>query len=210
MSLELLCCMHVWSGLLCITLSANKLQSWKWLCMWRSGGVDGMLPRQQKEHVESISSYGFAILYIIYIILYIIYIIFYIQSCLPMCFSCSTNPLVNIPFSLPRQSSPVVLYPISSHVVCRRDSNDTASGAFRQDLSNHAKMLPLGQSRNVVIYKCAYAKHHSQSGGCEFDLPYLLFLSAWSHFTRQACSSTLWVATCMISLTTVCWLAVMY
>ena len=56
-------------------------------------------------------------------------IIFHIQSCLPMCFSCSTNLLVNIPFSLPQQSSPVVLYPSSSLVVCRRDSNDTASAA---------------------------------------------------------------------------------
>ena len=75
-------------------------------------------------------------------------IIYHIQSCLPMCFSCSTNLLVNIPFSLPQQSSPVVLYPSSSRVICRRDSNNTASGTFRQDLSNHAKMPHLGQSHN--------------------------------------------------------------
>ena len=98
-------------------------------------------------------------------------IIFHVQSCLPMCFSCSTNLLVNIPFSLPQQSSPAVLYPSSSRVVCRQDSNDTASGAFRQDLSNHAKMLHPSQSHNVVIYKRAYVNHDSRLGGCEFDLP---------------------------------------
>ena len=127
-------------------------------------------------------------------------IIFHIQLCLPMCFSCSTNVLVNIPF--PQQSSPAVLYPSSSRVVCRRDSNDTTSDAFRQDLSNHAKMPHPGQLHNVVIYKCAYVKHDSQSGGCEFDLPNGPFLSPWSHFTRQTYSSMLWAAVCVISLTT--------
>ena len=104
-------------------------------------------------------------------------IIFHIQSCLMMCFSCSMKLLVNIPFSLPQQSSPVVLYPSSSHVVCRRDSNDTASGAFRQDLGNHAKMPHLDQSHNVVIYQHAYVKCDSRSGGCEFNLPNHPFLS---------------------------------
>ena len=77
-----------------------------------------------------------------------------------MCFSCSMNLLVNIPF-LPQQSSPAVLYPSSSRVVRRRDSNVTASSAFRQDLSNHAKMQHLGQSHNVVIYMHTYVKHDS-------------------------------------------------
>ena len=72
--------------------------------------------------------------------------IFHILSCLPMCFNFSMNLLVNIPFSLPQKSSPVVLYTSSSRVVCRRDSNDTASSAFRQDLSNNAKMPHPGQS----------------------------------------------------------------
>ena len=128
-------------------------------------------------------------------------IIFHIQSCLPMCFSCSTNLLVNILFSLTQQYSPAVLYPNSSRVVRHWDSNDTAPGPFRQDLSNHAKMPHPGQS-HVIIYKCAYIKHDSQSGGCEFDLPNRLFLSPWSHFTRQTYSSMLWAAACVISLTT--------
>ena len=122
-------------------------------------------------------------------------IIFHIQLCLPMCFSCSMNLLVNIP-------SPAVLYRSSSHVVCHRDSNDTASGAFKQDLSNHTEMPHPGQSHNVVIYKCAYVKHDSRLGGCEFDLPNCPFLSLWSHFTCQTYSSMLWSATCVISLTT--------
>ena len=77
-------------------------------------------------------------------------IIFHIQSCLTMCFSCSTNLLVNIPFSLPQQSSPAVLYPSSSHVVCHWDSNNTAPGAFRQDLSNHAKMPHPHQTQFMI------------------------------------------------------------
>ena len=129
-------------------------------------------------------------------------IIFPIQSCLPMCCSCNTNLLVNIPFSLPQQSSPAVPYPYLSCVVRHRDSNDTAPGAFRHDLSNHAKMPHPGQSHNVVIYKSAYVKHDSRSGGCEFDLPNRPFLSPWSHFTRQTYSSTLWAAACVISLAT--------
>ena len=118
-------------------------------------------------------------------------IIFHIQSCLPMCFSCSTNLLVNIPFSLPQQSSPAVLYPSLSRVICRQDSNDTASGAFRQDLSNQAKMPHPGQSHNVIIYKRAYVKHNSRLGGWEFNLPNCQFLSPWSHFTCQTYSSML-------------------
>ena len=51
------------------------------------------------------------------------------------------------------------------------------SGTFRQDLYNHAKMLHLGHSHNVVIYMRADAKHNSRSGGCEFDLPNCPFLS---------------------------------
>ena len=103
-------------------------------------------------------------------------IIFHIQPCLPMCFSCSTNLLVNIPFSLLQQSSPGVLYTSSSHVVHHRDSNDTASNAFRQDLSNHAKMPHPSQLHNVVIYKRTYLKQNSRLGGCKFDLPNRLFL----------------------------------
>ena len=82
------------------------------------------------------------------------------------------------------------------------DSNITPSGAFRQDLSNHATMPHPGQSHNVVIYMRDYIKHDSWSGGCEFDLPNCLFLSPWSHFTRPTYSCTLWAATCMISLAT--------
>ena len=126
-------------------------------------------------------------------------IIFHTQSCLPMCFSCSTNLLLNILFSLPQQSSPAVLYLSSSRVVHHRDSNDTALGAFMQDLSNHAKMPYLGHSHNVIIYKCAYVKHNSWSGGCEFDFSNRPFLSPWSHFIRQTYSSTLWAAACVIS-----------
>ena len=62
-------------------------------------------------------------------------IIFHIQLCLSMCFSCSTNLLVNIPFSLPQQSSPAVLYPSSSRVVRRRDSNDFIS--FLEKIFTH-------------------------------------------------------------------------
>ena len=50
------------------------------------------------------------------------------------------------------------------------------SGAFRQDLYNHAKMSHPGQLHNVVIYMRAEAKHDSRSGGCEFDLPNPPFL----------------------------------
>ena len=94
-----------------------------------------------------------------------------------MCFSCSMNLLVNIPFSLPQQSSPAVMYPSLSRVVRRRDSNNTPSRAFRQDLSNHAKMPHPGQSHIMVIYKRTYVKHDLESGGCEFNLPNRPFLS---------------------------------
>ena len=130
-------------------------------------------------------------------------IIFHIQSCLPVCFSCSMNLLLNIPFlsSTIFSSGPVPKL-VSSRVMRRQDSNVTVSGAFRQDLSNHAKMPHPGQSHNVVIYMRAYVKHDSQLGGCEFDLPNRLFLSPWSHFTRQTYSCTLWAAACVISLAT--------
>ena len=147
-------------------------------------GGDSIPPRQQKN------TWNQFLLMVSQI--YRLDIIFHIQSCLPMCFSCSTNLLVNIPFSLPQQSSPAVLYPSSSCVVGRWDSNDTASGAFRQDLGNHAKMPHPGQSHNVVIYKHTYVKHDSWSGGCEFNLP----------------SHTLWAAACVISLTTTDYISV--
>ena len=51
------------------------------------------------------------------------------------------------------------------------------SGAFRQDLYNHAKVPHPGQSHNVVIYMCTDVKHDSRLGGCEFNLPNRLFLS---------------------------------
>ena len=78
---------------------------------------------------------------------------------------------------LPQLSSPAVLYTSSSLVVRRQDSNVIASGAFRQNISNHAKMPHPGQSHNLVIYMRAYVKHNSRSGGCEFDLPNRPFLS---------------------------------
>ena len=128
-------------------------------------------------------------------------IIFHIQLYLLMCFSCSMNLLVNIPF-LPQQSSPAVLYPSLSLVVRHRDSNVTAFSAFRQDLSNHAKMPHPGQLHNVVIHMCTYVKHDSLLGWCDFDFPNRLFLSPWSHFTHQTYSCTLWAAACVISLAT--------
>ena len=51
------------------------------------------------------------------------------------------------------------------------------SGAFRQDLYNHAKIPHPGQSHNVVIYMRADIKHNSRLGGCEFDLPNHPFLA---------------------------------
>ena len=119
-----------------------------------------------------------------------------------MWFSCSTNLLVNIPFSLPQQSSPAVLYPSSSRVVRHRDSNDAASGAFRQDFSIHAKMPHQGQSHNVIIYKRTYVKHDSRSGGCEFDLPNRPFLSCPDLILHARHIFEHWAAACVISLAT--------
>ena len=59
-----------------------------------------------------------------------------------------------------------------------------------------------GQSHNVVIYMCAYIKHDSWSGGCEFDLPNRPFLSPWFHFSCQTYSGMLWADACMIYLAT--------
>ena len=103
-------------------------------------------------------------------------IIFHIQSCRPMCFSCSTNLLINIPFP---SSTIFSSGPIPKLVSCRVSPRlkRIASGAFRQDLSNHAKIPHPSQSQNVVIYMRTYVKHDSRSGGCEFDLPNRPFLS---------------------------------
>ena len=163
-------------------------------CKYERSGETVYLLGNKKEHVESISSYGFANIQAWYNLSYTVVSADVLQL--------QYDLLINIPFSLPQQSSPVVLYPSSSRVICHRDSNDTAPGTFRQDLSNHAKMPHLGQSHNVIIYKRAYVKYDSWSGGCEFDLPNRPFLSTWSHFTCQTYSSMLWAAACVISLVT--------
>ena len=89
----------------------------------------------------------------------------------------------NIPFS-----SPTIFFSSPTHklVSCRvspRLKMLSPSGAFRQDLYNHAKMPHPGQLHNVVIYIRADIKHDSRLGECEFDLPNCPFLLPWSHFT---------------------------
>ena len=83
-------------------------------------------------------------------------VIFQIQSCLPICFSCSTNLSVNIPFSLPQQSSPAVLYPSSSRVVRRRDSNDFISLKNEYILKSGHKALKCferrGKEEKTVLF----------------------------------------------------------
>ena len=86
----------------------------------------------------------------------------------------------------------------------KRWSEETLSpsGAFKQDLYDHAKVPHPGQSHSVVIYMLTYIKHNSRSGGCEFDLPNRPFFLPWSHFTRQTYSCALWAAACVIYLAT--------
>ena len=107
----------------------------------------------------------------------------------------------NIPFSSSTISSSPTPKLVSCHALPRLKTLSD-SGAFKQDLYNHAKMPHPGQSHNVVIYIHANAKHDSRSGGYEFDLPNHPFLSPLSHFTCQTYSCTLWAAMCMISLAT--------
>ena len=83
----------------------------------------------------------------------------------------------NIPFS---SSTIFSSSPTPKLVSCRvlpRLKMLSDSGAFRQDLYNHAKMPHPGLSHNVLIYMCADVKHNSRLGGCEFDLPNHPFLS---------------------------------
>ena len=115
----------------------------------------------------------------------------------------TTLSFFQFPFCL-QQSSLSVLHPSSFLVVRHQDSKRRLfPGASRQDLNNHTKILHPGQSHNLVIYmrtSVLVVKHDSRSGGCEFDLPNRLFLSPWSHFTRQTYSCTLWASACVISL----------
>ena len=70
----------------------------------------------------------------------------------------------NIPFSSSTifSSSPTPKL-ISCHASPRLKML-SPSGAFRQDLYNHAKMPHPGQSHNVVIYMHVDVKHDSRSG----------------------------------------------
>ena len=83
----------------------------------------------------------------------------------------------NIPFSSSTIFSSSPTPKLISCCASPRLKTLSDSGAFRQDLYNHAKMQHPSQSHNVVIYMHTDIKNDSRSGGCEFDLPNRLFLS---------------------------------
>ena len=95
------------------------------------GGWYASSATERKEHVESISS---------------------VEGGQPSFYT------ENIPFS---SSTIFSSSPTSKLIACRaspRLKTLSDSGAFRQDLYNHAKMPHPGQSHNVVIYLCTDVK----------------------------------------------------
>ena len=106
------------------------------LCLKEEVGVDGMPPRQQKEHVESISSYGFANIQAWYNLSYTVVSADVLQL--------QYESYGKYPFfssSTIFSSGPVsklVLYITETHTI-------PSLVTFRQDLSNYAKMPHSGQ-----------------------------------------------------------------
>ena len=74
----------------------------------------------------------------------------------------------NIPFSSSTIFSSSPTHKLVSCCVSPRLKTLSHSGAFRQDLYNHATSGSIAQCCNYVR---ADAKHNSRSGGCEFDHP---------------------------------------
>ena len=139
-----------------ISYRSDQLLEWK-DTYWkkRTGGWYASSATERKDHVESIS---------------------FVEGEQPSFYA------ENIPFSSSTifSSSPTHKL-VSCHASPRFKISDF--GAFRQDLYNHAKMLHLGQSHNVVIYMCADIKHDREDVSSIFPITHFsppdLILHAW-------------------------------